>query len=102
MFFTCRFLQDKTKKRQIFLPLFLARLKGFEPLTLWFVAKYSIQLSYKRVFCFAAVSRLPIYNTTPFSKSQAFFLIFSNILSDIFFLRILTFLWKKICLYVII
>lgn len=28
---------------------FLVRLKGFEPPTLWFVAKYSIQLSYRRV-----------------------------------------------------
>ena len=27
----------------------LVRLKGFEPPTLWFVAKYSIQLSYRRV-----------------------------------------------------
>ena len=29
--------------------IFLVRLKGFEPPTLWFVAKYSIQLSYRRV-----------------------------------------------------
>lgn len=29
--------------------LFLVRLKGFEPPTLWFVAKYSIQLSYRRI-----------------------------------------------------
>ena len=28
--------------------LFLARLAGFEPTTPWFVAKYSIQLSYSR------------------------------------------------------
>ncbi len=28
---------------------FMARQKGFEPLTPWFVAKYSIQLSYWRV-----------------------------------------------------
>ncbi len=28
----------------------LACLKGFEPLTLWFVAKYSIQLSYKHIY----------------------------------------------------
>jgi transcription elongation factor GreB len=27
---------------------FLARLAGFEPTTPWFVAKYSIQLSYSR------------------------------------------------------
>ena len=28
---------------------FMARQKGFEPLTPWFVAKYSIQLSYWRM-----------------------------------------------------
>ena len=28
--------------------LLLARLAGFEPTTPWFVAKYSIQLSYSR------------------------------------------------------
>ena len=28
--------------------LFLVRLAGFEPTTPWFVAKYSIQLSYSR------------------------------------------------------
>ena len=27
----------------------LARLKGLEPLTYWFVASHSIQLSYKRI-----------------------------------------------------
>ena len=27
----------------------LARSRGFEPLTAWFVARYSIQLSYERV-----------------------------------------------------
>ena len=31
---------------------FLVRLKGFEPPTFWFVAKHSIQLSYKRIFNF--------------------------------------------------
>ena len=28
---------------------FLARCKGLEPLTYWFVASHSIQLSYKRI-----------------------------------------------------
>ena len=28
----------------------MARLAGFEPTTLWFVARYSIQLSYSRAF----------------------------------------------------
>ncbi len=28
----------------------LARRKGFEPLTYWFVASYSIQLSYRHIF----------------------------------------------------
>ena len=27
----------------------MVRLEGFEPPTLWFVARYSIQLSYKRI-----------------------------------------------------
>ena len=27
----------------------MARLEGFEPPTAWFVARYSIQLSYRRV-----------------------------------------------------
>jgi hypothetical protein len=30
---------------------FLVRLAGIEPTTPWFVAKYSIQLSYSRVAC---------------------------------------------------
>ena len=41
---------SKQQNRHRLRCLFLARLKGFEPLTLWFVAKYSIQLSYKRIF----------------------------------------------------
>ncbi len=29
----------------------VARSRGFEPLTAWFVARYSIQLSYERAGC---------------------------------------------------
>ena len=34
---------------------FLVRQKGLEPLTYWFVASHSIQLSYKRIFIRAKV-----------------------------------------------
>ena len=47
----------------------LARLKGLEPPTYWFVASHSIQLSYKRIFGFA-VSIQPIYNITVFIEMQ--------------------------------
>ncbi len=33
---------------------FLARWKGLEPPTFWFVAKHSIQLSYQRTWSFSA------------------------------------------------
>ena len=48
---------------------FMARQKGFEPLTPWFVAKYSIQLSYWRVSCSLAL----IYYITAVIFCQAFF-----------------------------
>ena len=38
-------------KTQCFCGFSVARLKGLEPLTYWFVASHSIQLSYKRI-CF--------------------------------------------------
>lgn len=43
--------KKKTRKTQCFCGFSLARLKGLEPLTYWFVASHSIQLSYKRI-CF--------------------------------------------------
>ncbi len=50
------------RKRRSFSPRncaleFVARLAGFEPTTLWFVARYSIQLSYSRK------SAEPVYYT---------------------------------------
>ena len=42
----------RTRKRYVF---YMARLKGLEPLTYWFVASHSIQLSYKRIFIRAKV-----------------------------------------------
>ena len=35
--------------------VYMARVEGFEPPTAWFVARYSIQLSYTRVVRFAAM-----------------------------------------------
>ena len=35
----------------------MARLKGLEPLTYWFVASHSIQLSYKRIYTFSQGKR---------------------------------------------
>ena len=43
-------MNQAKKKASVFQhwPFDLARLAGFEPTTPWFVAKYSIQLSYSR------------------------------------------------------
>ena len=50
--------------------LFLARLKGLEPLTYWFVASHSIQLSYRRITLFSPI------NIAKFErKVKAFFLV---------------------------
>ena len=48
----------KYTKRDIYfcIYLFLVRRKGFEPPTFWFVAKHSIQLSYRRIYLFAAAN----------------------------------------------
>ena len=49
--------------------LSLARLKGLEPLTYWFVASHSIQLSYRRMILFVPI------NIAKFKKKvKAFFI----------------------------
>lgn len=40
---------EKQKSTNIRWCFFVARLKGLEPPTYWFVASHSIQLSYKRI-----------------------------------------------------
>ena len=40
---------DKKEKPMLFCMGFPMRRKGFEPPTYWFVASYSIQLSYRRI-----------------------------------------------------
>jgi hypothetical protein len=46
----CHLKRKKKKARSFWLRAFyLVRLAGIEPTTPWFVAKYSIQLSYSRV-----------------------------------------------------
>ncbi len=42
--------EKKPRISEVFLNM--VRLRGFEPLTAWFVARYSIQLSYRRTLCF--------------------------------------------------
>ena len=51
----------------------MARLAGFEPTTLWSVARYSIQLSYSRiqiVFCVSVGAAGRIRNPRPSGSSQ--------------------------------
>ena len=43
-------LSARTKKASLSTCFFMVRRKGFEPPTFWFVAKHSIQLSYRRLF----------------------------------------------------
>ena len=54
----------------------LARLARFERATYWFVARYSIQLSYRRI------SYVPKYISTTQQKMQVLFLIFFWIALD--------------------
>ena len=55
------FFKKKKVRKDFFSDLFLARLKGLEPLISRFVAVHSIQLSYRRIFLFAKQLR---YNST--------------------------------------
>ncbi len=59
--------QKSFKKRTLSLDksaFFVARQKGLEPPTFWFVAKHSIQLSYWRIL------KLPVYVNTAVMKNQ--------------------------------
>lgn len=60
----CTKKQAPTKVDALF---YMACLEGFEPPTLWFVAKYSIQLSYKHI------SKRIDYDNIFFGKMQALF-----------------------------
>ena len=53
-------LNKKTEATQNCIASVLARCKGFEPLTFWFVAKHSIRLSYRRICNFYCSSILTL------------------------------------------
>ena len=59
------FFNKKTGKTSRTCLSCLARPKGFEPLTFWFVAKHSIQLSYERITLFV-LSRWTAYKLYAF------------------------------------
>ena len=57
----------------------LVRLKGLEPLTYWFVASHSIQLSYSRIPRFGHRPQQQLsHNNTSVFKMQVFFQNFLN------------------------
>ncbi len=43
----------------------MARSRGFEPLTAWFVARYSIQLSYERAVFNGSIPKNPVSGYYP-------------------------------------
>ncbi len=43
----------------------MARSRGFEPLTAWFVARYSIQLSYERAMFNGSIPKNPVSGYYP-------------------------------------
>ncbi len=58
----------------------MARRKGLEPLTYWFVASHSIQLSYRRLYLYIGFP-MPIYIITNKKKSQLLNLNFLRFMS---------------------
>ena len=59
----------------------MVRRKGLEPLTYWFVASHSIQLSYRRMVlkCLSILAQPEENCKSFFQKSQIFFHIFPSV-----------------------